>query len=98
METPHQTLDRFAQQHKVIKQYIDDLPPEAIYKRINPARWSIHETIAYICSYHYIFLNRLNAMMQEVNFPSEWSVLEKFDVITGVLFCERNDDGTLKTE
>src|SRR5688572_29770174 len=61
------TLERFCNQHKIIKSYIDDLPPEAIYNRINPDKLSIHETIAYLTRYHYIFMHRLNRMMEEID-------------------------------
>lgn len=61
------TLERFANQHKTIKNYIDDLPPEAIYNRISPDKFSIHETIAYLTRYHHIFDNRVNRIINEVN-------------------------------
>jgi hypothetical protein len=61
------TLDRFCNQHKSIKNYIDDLPPEAIYNRLSPDRFSIHETIAYLTRYHHIFMNRLLKMKEEIN-------------------------------
>ncbi|MEO8795281.1 MAG: DinB family protein [Daejeonella sp.] len=67
MEIPAQTIDRFASQHKIIKYYIDGLPPEAIYKRFNADKFSIHETIAYLCRYQYIFLNRLKEISREIN-------------------------------
>ncbi len=61
------TLERFANQHKTIKNYIDDLPPEAIYNRLNPDKFSIHETIAYLTRYQHIFIDRLNRITNEVN-------------------------------
>ena len=67
MEIPTPTIDRFANQFKIIKYYIDGLPPEAIYMRFTPDKYSIHETIAYLCRYQYIFLNRLKAISKEVN-------------------------------
>ena len=67
MEIPNQTLDRFSSQHKIIKYYIDGLPPEAIYKRLSPDRWSIHEIVSYLCRYQYIFLKRIKAITTEVN-------------------------------
>jgi hypothetical protein len=60
-------LERVSNQHKAIKNYIDDLPPEAIYNRLTEDKFSIHETIAYLTRYHYIFLTRLNRMKNEVN-------------------------------
>jgi hypothetical protein len=63
---PH-TVERLNQQHKMLKHYIDDLPPEAIYTRLSSDKFSIHETIAYLTRYHHIFLDRLIKMMDEVN-------------------------------
>ena len=63
---PH-TVERLCQQHKTLKSYIDDLPPEAIYTRLSSDKFSIHETISYLTRYHHIFLNRLVRMMDEVN-------------------------------
>lgn len=60
-------LDRFNNQHKSIKSYIDDLPPEAIYNRIADDKFSIHETIAYLTRYHHVFIERLLRMKNEVN-------------------------------
>lgn len=67
MEIPAQTLDRFSTQHKIIKYYIDGLPPEAIYKRLSPDKWAIHEIIAYMCRYQYVFLNRIKAITSDLN-------------------------------
>ena len=67
MEIPAQTLNRFSSQHKIIKYYIDGLPPEAIYKRLSPDKWAIHEIIAYLCRYQYVFLNRIQAITSDVN-------------------------------
>lgn len=67
MEIPAQTLNRFSTQHKIIKNYIDGLPPEAIYKRLSPDKWAIHEIIAYMCRYQYIFLNRIKEITTELN-------------------------------
>lgn len=63
---PH-TVERLYHQHKSLKCYIDDLPPEAIYTRLSSDKFSIHETISYLTRYHHIFLNRLVKMMEEVN-------------------------------
>lgn len=63
---PH-TVERLCHQHKTLKCYIDDLPPEAIYNRLSSDKFSIHETISYLTRYHHIFLNRLVRMMDEVN-------------------------------
>ncbi len=38
----------------------------------------------------------LRTTMEEGNFPYDWGMLEKIDVISGILFGKRNDDGTLK--
>jgi hypothetical protein len=67
MPIHEQTLMRFANQHKIIKHYIDDLPPEGIYKRIDPNKWSIHENIAYLCRYQQIFMDRIREILEEVN-------------------------------
>lgn len=67
MSLTDQTFARFATQHKAIKEYIDQLPPRAIYNRIQPNEYSIHETIAYLTRYHHVFLERLNCIKNEVN-------------------------------
>lgn len=67
MKLSEQSLDRFNNQHKCIKSYIDQLPPEAIYNRLNADKFSIHETIAYLTRYHHIFIDRLLQMKQEIN-------------------------------
>ena len=64
--SPH-TVERLCNQHKALKTYIDDLPPEAIYNRLSSDKFSIHETISYLTRYHHIFLSRLLKMMEEVN-------------------------------
>lgn len=58
---------RFSSQHKIIKHYIDDLPPEAIYKRRDPSKWSIHENIAYLCRYQEVLMDRIRLILNEVN-------------------------------
>ena len=63
---PH-TVERLLNQHKTLKSYIDDLPPEAIYTRLNSDKFSIHETISYLTRFHHVLLNRLVRMMDEVN-------------------------------
>lgn len=60
-------LNRFMSQHRVIKFHLEGLPPEAIYKVFEPEGFSIHETIAYMCRYQYVFLNRVNSMSQNLN-------------------------------
>jgi hypothetical protein len=67
MQIHEETLRRFRSQHKIIKHYIDDLPPEGIYKRIDPSQWSIHENIAYLCRYQQIFMDRIRLILEEVN-------------------------------
>ena len=67
MEIHAETMNRFTNQHKIVKHYIDDLPSQAIHTRLSPERWSIHETIAYLCRYQYIFMDRLNTMRSEIN-------------------------------
>ena len=67
MEIHAETMNRFTNQHKIVKHYIDDLPSQAIHTRPSPERWSIHETIAYLCRYQYIFMDRLNTMRSEIN-------------------------------
>ena len=67
MELPAPTIHRFSTQHKIVKYYLDGLPPEAIYLHLSPDKFSIHETIAYLCRYQYIFLNRIKKITQEIN-------------------------------
>jgi hypothetical protein len=65
MKIHAQTYNRFVNQHQLIKGYIDKLPPSAINHRLTPEKRSIHETVAFICRYQYIFLDRLNRMLNE---------------------------------
>jgi hypothetical protein len=67
MEIHAETMNRFTNQHKIVKHYIDDLPSQAIHTRFMPERWSIHETIAYLCRYQYIFMDRLKTITTEIN-------------------------------
>lgn len=67
MEIHAETLNRFCNQHKIVKHYIEDLPSQAIQTRFMPDRWSIHETIAYLCRYQYIFMDRLKTISTEIN-------------------------------
>lgn len=67
MNLSDHTLERFCNQHKSIKSYIDSLPPEAIYNRLKDDKFSIHETIAYLTRYHHVFMSRLQKMTSEVN-------------------------------
>jgi DinB superfamily len=62
-----QTINRLCNQYKIIRHYIDDLPPQAIVTRFNPDKWSIHETIAYLSRYHYVFMNRIKDIRTQVN-------------------------------
>lgn len=67
MNLQEHTTERFLNQHKTIKSYIDDLPPEAIYSRLIPDKFSIHETIAYLTRYHHVFMYRLKSIIKDVN-------------------------------
>lgn len=67
MEIHSQTLNRFCNQYKIIRHYIEDLPSQAIHTRLIPEKWSIHETIAYLCRYQYIFMDRLTSISKEIN-------------------------------
>ncbi len=61
------TIDRLESQHKTIKQYIDNLPPEAIYNRLEHGKFSIHENIAYLARYQEVFTERLGRIISEIN-------------------------------
>lgn len=61
------TIERLENQHKSIKSYIDNLPPEAIYNRLEHGKFSIHENIAYLARYQQIFIDRLRSIASEVN-------------------------------
>jgi hypothetical protein len=67
MKIQDQTYNRFISQHQLIKNYIDNLPPKAINERLSPNKRSIHETIAFLCRYQYVFMERLNAILTDVN-------------------------------
>jgi hypothetical protein len=67
MEFNASSISRFVSQHKMIKQYIDGLPPGGIYHRLSPDRLSIHETITYLTRYHHIFLARVKSICSDVN-------------------------------
>ncbi len=67
MEIHAETMNRFCNQYKIIKHYIEDLPSQAIHTRFVADKWSIHETIAYLCRYQYVFMDRLKCISNEVN-------------------------------
>ncbi len=67
MQIHAETLNRFCNQYKIIKHYIEDLPSQAIHTRFIAERWSIHETIAYLCRYQYVLLDRIKRISTEVN-------------------------------
>ncbi|HEY0896516.1 MAG TPA: DinB family protein [Sphingobacteriaceae bacterium] len=67
MQIHPETLNRFGSQHKIIKHYIDDLPPEAIHNRLDPVNWSIHETIAYLVRYQNLLMDRLHLILEEID-------------------------------
>ncbi|EHQ28619.1 DinB family protein [Mucilaginibacter paludis] len=67
MKIHEQTLNRLQNQHKIIRHYIDDLPPQALYNRIDKNKWSIHENIAHLARYQYIFYSRVVQILEESN-------------------------------
>ena len=67
MEIHTETMNRFCNQYKIVKHYIEGLPSQAIHSRFVPDKWSIQETIAYLCRYQYIFMERLQSISKEVN-------------------------------
>jgi len=67
MEIHAETMNRFCSQYRIVKHYIDDLPSQAIHTRFIPEKLSIHETIAYLCRYQYIFMERLKTISTEIN-------------------------------
>lgn len=67
MNLSSHTIERFCNQHKTIKNYIDDLPPEAIYNRLAQDKFSIHETIAYLTRYQHVFMERINRIVNDIN-------------------------------
>ena len=67
MKIQEQTYNRFISQHQLIKNYIDNLPPKAINERLSPNKRSIHETIAFLCRYQYVFMERLNVILTDIN-------------------------------
>lgn len=74
MKIQEQIYNRFISQHQLIKNYIDNLPPQAINERLIPNKRSIHETIAFLCRYQYVFMDRLKAILTDVN-----PVFERYD-------------------
>lgn len=60
-------MNRFCSQYRIMKHYIEDLPSQAIHTRFMPDKWSIHETIAYLCRYQYITMERLKIISTEIN-------------------------------
>ncbi len=67
MEIHAETMNRFCSQYRIVKHYIEDLPSQAIHTRFIPDKWSIHETIAYLCRYQYVFMDRLKAISNDIN-------------------------------
>lgn len=67
MEIHAETLNRFCNQHKIVKHYIEDLPSQVIHTKFASDKSSIHETIAYLCRYQHVFMNRLRSITSEIN-------------------------------
>ena len=67
MEIHAETMNRFCNQYRILTHYIEDLPAQAIHTRFMPDKWSIHETIAYLCRYQYVFMARLKTISTEIN-------------------------------
>lgn len=65
MKIHEQTINRLQNQHKIIRHYIDDLPPQAIYNQISANKLSIHEHIAHLARYQHVFYGRIIQMLAE---------------------------------
>jgi len=59
--------ERLNTQHLATKELIRNLDDEIINKEPEPGKWSIHENLTHIVSYHQILLNRLEEIIKSDN-------------------------------
>jgi len=59
--------DRLNTQHLTIRKLIINLDDEIINKEPEPGKWSIHENLTHIVSYHQIFLIRMGEIIHSDN-------------------------------
>ncbi len=60
-------IDRLNTQHLTIKELIKNLDDEIINKEPEPGKWSIHENLTHIVSYHQILLYRMEEIIKSDN-------------------------------
>ncbi len=60
-------IDRLNTQHLTIKELIRNLDEEIISEEPEPGKWSIHENLTHIVSYHQILLNRMEKIIKGDN-------------------------------
>ena len=67
MKFPESTLSRLECQHLAIRQYLKDLPFEAMHSPEPDDKGSLQELIAYVCRYQQIFSARIERIISEIN-------------------------------
>jgi len=60
-------IDRLNTQHLTIKELIKNLDDEIISEEPEPGKWSIHENLTHIVSYHQILLYRMEEIIKSDN-------------------------------
>jgi uncharacterized damage-inducible protein DinB len=59
--------DRLLTQHLAIKELLKNLDDEKINNKPMLGKWSIHENLTHIVSYHQIFINRMEEIVKSDN-------------------------------
>ncbi|WP_026897308.1 DinB family protein [Daejeonella oryzae] len=67
MKLPEATKSRMVNQTQVIENLIEGLTNEDLNLKLYEGKWSIHQHLAHLSSYNYIFLNRIETIMGTFN-------------------------------
>lgn len=67
MELYNSLVDRLNNQHLCISEIIKNLDANSLTTKPSAEKWSIHENLAHITSYHHVLLQRLNKILKEEN-------------------------------
>jgi len=64
MELYPSLLTRLETQHSVVRQLLEQTPPEIINTPADSGKWSIHDQVAHIARYQSVFTERVQSMLR----------------------------------
>ena len=67
MKISEQAISRLSTQHQSIRVYIDGLPAATLHRQYQEDVPPIHEIIAYLCRYQYVWFERVKSMCRNLN-------------------------------